>query len=269
MSVPKGGAHEEPEDEAWLMTYADMITLLMAFFVIMASVSKVDQSAYDEVSAALNENRTKERNKEKERSQTLQRDIKDVVSNEGADQVVTMGVDAQGNITLTFDGGAFFKPGSADLQEQAIPVLRGITEELSQPIYTPFNISVEGHTDDGAINTPRFPSNWELSSGRAATVVRFMLDHKKESDQAFEPKRFRAMGYADTQPLRANRDIQGNVIPENQAANRRVVMRIGRKAIYENVRVPTFRRSTAEQVSEAVKGAAKKGDAAKKGAEKH
>ena len=259
MSLPKGGAHEEPEDEAWLMTYADMITLLMAFFVILASVSKVDQAALDEVNSAISETRKGEKNQEKERTQTLQRDIKDVVSNEGADQVVTMGVDAQGNITLTFDGGAFFKPGSADLQEQAIPVLRGITEELAQPIYTPFNISVEGHTDDGAINTPRFPSNWELSGGRAATVVRFMLDHKRDGDPAFEPKRFRALAYADTQPVRANRDMQGNAIPENQAANRRVVMRIGRKAIYENVRVPTFRRSPAEQVSEAVKGEAKKG----------
>jgi chemotaxis protein MotB len=261
MSMPKGGVHEEPEDEAWLMTYADMITLLMAFFVIMASVSKVDQAAYDEVSAALNEDRTKERSKERERTQTLQRDLKEVVSNEGADQVVTMGVDAQGNITLTFDGGAFFKPGSADLQEQAIPVLRGIVEELASPIYTPFNISVEGHTDDGAINTPRFPSNWELSGGRAATVVRFFIDHKKGGEQIFEPKRLRALAYADTQPLRANRDMQGNVIPENQAANRRVIMRIGRKAIYEAVRTPQFRRSTAEQVSSGVKGGAKKGEA--------
>jgi len=241
MSLPKGG-HEEPEDEAWLMTYADMITLLMAFFVLLASVSKVDQEAYDKVASGIAEDRTNAKNREQERKQTLQRDLKDVVSTEGADQVVTMGVDAQGNITMSFDGGAFFKPGTAELQEQAIPVLRSIVEELANPLYTPFNISVEGHTDDEPISTPRYPSNWELSGGRAATVVRFFFDTKKGTDQAFDTKRFRALAYADTQPLRANLDMQGNPIAENRAANRRVVMRIGRKAIYDAVRTPTFRR---------------------------
>jgi len=244
--------HDEPEDESWLMTYADMITLLMAFFVLLASVSKIDQEAYDNVSAALNEDRTREKSKERERTQTMQRDLKDIISNEGADQVVQMGTDAQGSITLTLDSSAFFRPASADLQEQAIPVLTGLVEELSSPLYQQFNISVEGHTDDGQIHNARYPSNWELSTGRASTVVRFFQQARTAPTQAapdgetvFQANRLRAIGYADSQPKLPNRDMNGVPIPENQAANRRVVVRISRKPIYETIRVPSFRRSTA------------------------
>lgn len=259
MSGPKPHP-EEPEDEAWLLTYADMITLLMAFFVLLMGVSKVDFTAYAEVSAALSENRTGQPNKEKELKATMQRDIKDIISNEGADQAVQMGTDAQGSITLTLDGGAFFKPGSADLQEQALPVLRGIIGELGNPIYQQFNISVEGHTDDGPINTPRYPSNWELSTGRASTVVRMFLDSRERDEPMFQPNRLRAIGYAETQPKLPNRDAAGAALPENQLANRRVVMRINRKPIFEVVKVPTFRRSAEPAPSEDVA----KGKSAKK-----
>ena len=89
MSGGPGGSHqEEPEDEAWLLTYADMITLVMAFFVLMMGVSKVDYTAYAELSSALSEERTGNPDKIKEQTQTLQRDLKDIISNEGADQAV-------------------------------------------------------------------------------------------------------------------------------------------------------------------------------------
>lgn len=261
MAGPSKGHAEEPEDEAWLMTYADMITLLMAFFVLLASVSKVDQEAFDNVSSALNEDRTKEKNKQQELKQTMQRDIKDIISNEGADQAVQMGTDAQGSITLTLDGGAFFRPATADLQEQAIPVLKGIVQELSNPIYQQFNISVEGHTDDGQINNARYPSNWELSTGRASTVVRFFTDARTLpnandplGEPLFAPHRLRAIGYAGTQPKVPNRDLGGIAIPENQAQNRRVVMRINRKPIFEQVRIPTFRRAAGEADQDVGKG---------------
>jgi chemotaxis protein MotB len=227
---------EEPEDEAWLMTYADMITLLMAFFVMLASVSKVDFTAYDGVREQLSQKLSRSENKEVSKAAQIQAAMKDVITSEGADEAVQMGTDAQGSITLTLDSGAFFKPGSADLLDQAIPVLKAMTVELGQPIYNAFNISVEGHTDDEPINSPRFPSNWDLSASRAATVVKFFLGEK------FDAKRMRAVGYADTHPLRANRDPEGKPIPENMAANRRVVMRINRAPIFEEIRTPHFRR---------------------------
>jgi chemotaxis protein MotB len=235
----RGKPHaEEPEDEAWLMTYADMITLLMAFFVMLASVSKVDFTAYDGVREQLSEKLSRAGNKEVSKTAQIQAAIKDVITSEGASEAVQMGTDAQGSITLTLDSGAFFKPGSADLLDQAIPLLKAMTVELGQPIYNSFNISVEGHTDDEPINTPRFPSNWDLSASRAATVVKFFIGEQ------FDAKRMRAIGFADTHPLRANRDADGKPIPENMQANRRVVMRINRMPIFEDVKTPQFRRAS-------------------------
>jgi len=137
---------------------------------------------------------------------------------------------------LELDGGAFFKPGSADLTDQAVPVLKSIHEELASPIYQSFNISIEGHTDDDPINSLKFPSNWELSSGRASTVVRFMIT------EGMRNTRLKATGFADTRPKFPNRDAQGAPLIDNMIANRRVVLRINRKPIYQVVKIPKFRR---------------------------
>jgi chemotaxis protein MotB len=223
----------------------------MAFFVMLASVSKVDYTAYDGVREQLSQKLSRSDNKEVSKTAQIQAAMKDVITSEGADEAVQMGTDAQGSITLTLDSGAFFKPGSADLLDQAIPVLKAMTVELGQPIYNAFNISVEGHTDDEPINSPRFPSNWDLSASRAATVVKFFLGEK------FDPKRMRAVGYADTHPLRANRDAEGKPIPENMAANRRVVMRINRAPIFDEIRTPHFRREDPNTKRVEKKGEAK------------
>lgn len=258
MSLPPPPSSEEIGED-WLTTYADAITLLMCFFVLFFSFSRVDVDVFDQVAKGLSESIGKERDTKKIADE-VRENLRDVINSEGADKAVQMGTDAQGSITLTLDGGAFFKPGSADLQEQALPVLRGIIGELGNPIYQQFNISIEGHTDDGPINTPRYPSNWELSTGRASTVVRMFLDSRERDEPMFQPNRLRAIGYAETQPKLPNRDAAGIAIPENQLANRRVVMRIDRRPIYEVVKVPTFRRAAEPAPSED----AAKGKSAKK-----
>lgn len=250
---------EEEADESWMGTYADAITLLMAFFVLFFSFSKVDSDIYDEVAKGLSKSLAKE---DKESSaETLRAILKEQIVSNGASEVMKMSSDSQGNITLECDAGSFFKPASSDLQEQAFPVLKGIVEELSNPIYQQFNVSIEGHTDDGQISNARYPSNWELSTSRASTVVRFFADAKgpamasnPEGEPMFARNRLRAIGYADTQPKLPNRDFNGEAIRANQAANRRVVIRISRKPIYEEVRVPTFRRDEAKTTADAAKG---------------
>jgi chemotaxis protein MotB len=250
---------EEEVNEDWMGTYADAVTLLMAFFVLFFSFSRVDIDIFDQVAKGLSASLAKETKESS--AETLRESIKDQIVSNGASEVIKMSNDSQGNITLEFDGGAFFKPASSDLQEQAIPVLKGIVEELSNPIYQQFNISVEGHTDDGQISNARYPSNWELSTGRASTVVRFFADAKAAASAAnpdgeplFARNRLRAIGYADTQPKLPNRDLNGVAIRENQAVNRRVVLRISRKPIYEHVRVPTFRRGSTETDADPAKG---------------
>jgi chemotaxis protein MotB len=238
MSVPPPPADDEDKEE-WMATYADAITLLMAFFILFFSFSKVDLEIYDQVAAGLNENMASEERKNDRKE--LEEDLRDILLQEGAEEAVKVATDADGSITLELDGGAFFKPGSADLTDQAVPVLKSIYEELASPIYQSFNISIEGHTDDDPISSLKFPSNWELSSGRSSTVVRFMIT------EGMKNTRLKAIGFADTRPKLPNRDANGAPIIDNMIANRRVVLRINRKPIYQEVKIPQFRRKDADK----------------------
>lgn len=227
---------EAPVTEDWLITYADAITLLMAFFVLLLSFSKVDMEIYDKVANGLAESIAREERKSDRES--LKENLKETIISEGADDVVRIGTDAEGSITLELDSGAFFQKGSADLQPQAIPVLKQFYVELSSELFQTFNISIEGHTDDVPIKTAIFPSNWELSTGRASTVVRFFIA------EGMKKNRLKAIGYADTQPKVPNLNIVGEPIPENRTANRRVILRVNRRQIYEKIKIPTFRKRT-------------------------
>jgi|TARA_B100000315_G_scaffold260631_1_gene323557 chemotaxis protein MotB len=224
-------------------TYADAITLLMAFFVLFFSISKVDLDVMDEVAKGMSSAIAKETKETKQ--ETMTENLKEIISSEGADEVVTVGTDAQGSITLELNSGAFFKPGSAELQDQAIPVLKQMFEEIASPIYSQFNLKIEGHTDDDPINTPKFPSNWELSGGRASTVVRFFEaagEMGDEGDDKIASNRMQATGYAHTQPKVPNRDLTGQPIPANQMANRRIIIRVNRQPVFNKVNIPKFRR---------------------------
>jgi chemotaxis protein MotB len=117
-------------------------------------------------------------------------------------------------------GGAFFKPGTAQLNEIAIPVLEKITNMIKQEKFKLYNIEVEGHSDPTPISSEMFPSNWELSSARASTVVRFF----GESDINF--LKMKAVGFAETRPKVPNFDQKGEPILENQQTNRRISIRV-------------------------------------------
>jgi chemotaxis protein MotB len=121
---------------------------------------------------------------------------------------------------LDMGSAAFFASGSATLSAPGEAILRGVAQKLAADAYKGYEITVEGHTDDTPIHTVQFPSNWELSTARAAAVVHFLLD------QGIPAQRLRAAGYADTFPKVPNRDANGNPIPANQARNRRVVIKL-------------------------------------------
>ncbi len=211
-------AQEEEEREDWLTTYADAITLLMAFFVMLLSFSKIDIPAFEEAAAGI-KNEIGMGPKETSPIATLEIEIEDVVYNMQADQVVKVSTDDNG-IVIELSSSAFYKPGSADIREAAFPVLEKIAEMLLAPKYRFYNVEVEGHTDDIPIHTDRFPSNWELSAGRASAVVRYYISKK------MDPERLKVTGFADTRPKLPNRDENGKSIRENQAANRRVNIRV-------------------------------------------
>jgi flagellar motor protein MotB len=121
---------------------------------------------------------------------------------------------------LEMSSAAFFDSGSATLSDAGQAILRDAAAKLQSDEYKDYAITVEGHTDDTPIHTAQFPSNWELSTARAAAVVHFLLD------QGISAQKLRAAGYADTFPKAPNRDANGNPIPANQALNRRVVIKL-------------------------------------------
>ncbi len=124
--------------------------------------------------------------------------------------------------TIQIGSNAFFAPGSATLSDPGKSVLREVAATLKAARFDGFQITVEGHTDDEPVSGGAFPSNWELSTARAAAVVRAFIE---SGIPAF---RLRAAGYADTFPTVPNRDGLGRAIRENQAKNRRVVIRLDR-----------------------------------------
>jgi len=122
--------------------------------------------------------------------------------------------------TLQIGSAAFFSSGSAALSNAGKAILGDVAGTLESQEFAAYHITIEGHTDDTPISTPQFQSNWELSAARAAAVVRFLLDLGVPADK------LTASGYADTVPIAPNRSADGTVIPDNQARNRRVVIRL-------------------------------------------
>ncbi len=225
---------EVEEKEEWLITYADAITLLMAFMVMLLTFSEYDVPAFEEAAAAIQSNLTGR--DATSPIQLLRIDVQDVVYNMQADQVVKVETDDKG-IVIELSSSAFYLPGSADIRDEAAPVLEKLSQTLLAPRYQLYTIEVEGHTDNDPINTAQFPSNWELSAGRASRIVRFFVG------QGLEAIRMKASGYAETKPKVPNADLQGNPIPENKVANRRVAIRIypmsldEKKAYEEEMRI--------------------------------
>ena len=208
---------EEVADESWMATFADAITLLMAFFVMLLTFVEYDVPAFDDAAEAISDRVGG--GGPPAPKKMLKMELEDAVYELQADSAVSIDKDSKG-LTIELSGGAFFYPGTATLREEAIPVLKKMGETLAVPDYACFNIEVEGHTDDIPIRTVNFPSNWELSSGRSARVVRFFIEEK------LEPFRFHSIGFAHTKPKVPNRDIDGNALPENQSTNRRIQMRV-------------------------------------------
>jgi chemotaxis protein MotB len=218
--------HEEHENhERWLVSYADFLTLLFAFFVVMYSVSRVDQNRVVEAEKsmrwamhfegeggisrlALFKGPPSDGGSVMDKSggslvidqqqlvEQLRRRIEArvrvfLVERGGGRPAVTVIVDGK-RVSVRLGAAEFFDAGQAVLRPQAVPILDAIAAELV-PLGRP--IEVEGHTDDTPVAGERFRDNWELSASRAATVASYL-----EQAHRAEPERLRATGYAATRP---------------------------------------------------------------------
>lgn len=207
------------EDESWLTTYADAITLLMAFFVMLLSFSDFNLPAFEKVMAGIKSELGKREAPERPLFNLAQSMNQLIDETEISLEAVESGFDELG-VVIDFESQSFFRAGSAVLLPEAERILIEIAFQLDQPPYDLYLIDIEGHTDDSPINTPQFPSNWELSTARATGIVRFLID------AGVAPDRLKASGYADVKPKYPNRDLFGEPIPENRKKNRRMSIRL-------------------------------------------
>jgi chemotaxis protein MotB len=211
---------DDAEADSWLVTYADAITLLMAFFVVMFSISEPSQTKLEQVTGGM----IKELHGTDVPTSpfiNLAKEVQVELKAEDESKSTDVSATARG-MTFDFKSAKMFSPGSADILEDAEASLDRIAQLITFMGIQTYKVEVEGHTDDVPIETPQFPSNWELSTARAAAVVRFLIS------RGVKPERLAAIGYADTQPKVPHRDKDGNPILANREENRRVVVRIQR-----------------------------------------
>jgi len=208
---------KEDDTDSWVVTFADMATLLLAFFVLLVSISHIDASLFEQVKAGMAKGIGKREITTP--IENLRQDLEDTIQALQVDDTVGLAKDTQG-VTLEFAAASFYEPGKAEIRAEAIPILNRVAATIGADRYRGFQVEVQGHTDDTPISTAVFPSNWELSAGRATRIVRFF------EAAGIEPSRMTAIGYADTAPKVPNRDPFGEALPQNQEINRRVVVRI-------------------------------------------
>jgi chemotaxis protein MotB len=221
MSLHRRVLHKEPEDdEAWLMTYADMVTLLLCFFIILFAMSSPDSKKFSNMSRDLQESGFLSAMMPAEDPyEELKEQLEMSLGASGYDQFIAVNQTPK-FVSVELSSHSFFEPGTTKFKPEALPMLQLITKQLLPLKEKKITIEIEGHTDDSPINSERFPSNWELSSARASAVVRYLIE------QGFPREKLRAIGYADTRPKAPNRDTVGNSILANQELNRRVIVKM-------------------------------------------
>jgi chemotaxis protein MotB len=212
----RGGGHAggHENEERWLLTYSDMITLLMALFMVLFSISSVNISKYKSLQQSLQD----------AFSGRVLKGGKSVLES-GSDgkspghqaappiapikpQVGQTAIVRRGLVVRLLTDNVVFDPGQAVLKPPAIPVLSGVAHALNIDKTHP--IMVEGHTDNVPISGSQFPSNWELSTARASVVVRFFIR------AGLDKYRLGAAGYANLYPVGSNSTASG------RSKNRRV-----------------------------------------------
>lgn len=220
--ILKRNAPMEMEDDSWMVTFADMVTLLMCFFVLLFAISKPDTAKVKKISESLREQGFfSDAMPTEDPYEKLKKSLAMSLGASGYDKLIAVS-EAKHGIEVELASSAFFQPGTAKFTPAALPMLQALSEQIKPLATKNVVIQIEGHTDDEPIATAIFPSNWELSAARAANLVRYLIA------QGFPPQKLRAVGLAETEPKAPNRDIAGNAIPANQELNRRVVVKLMR-----------------------------------------
>ncbi|MDR2401220.1 MAG: OmpA family protein [Deferribacteraceae bacterium] len=218
--------HEEHADETWLVPYADVLTLLLALFIVLFAMSQVDatkmQAMAESFSVAFSgslgvmsgqpilipmtqpaagEEQSREQ-RETDQLQELQENIQGLIGSQDLKGQLETRMVEEG-LLITIKDELLFRSGSATILPSSEPVAKGLATLLTTISQ---KVAISGHTDNIPINTAEFPTNWDLSSKRAVNFLRYML----ERESLLRPERFSAIGYGEFRPM----------VPNSTAINR-------------------------------------------------
>ena len=220
---------EAPSAPFWLVTYGDMVTLLLTFFVMIVAMSEIKQDHFMEAMSyfsgrtsvfehaqpvpiiPIQSQDSQEAIEQAERVEALL----EYIQEEGLEDKVQINFEEE-SMHVVITDAVMFNSGSSIIQETAREVLSlvsGVSPDMTE------SITVIGHTDDQPISTSQFPSNWELSAARASSVVRFLLSQ----ENSLSPDRYQAIGQGEHDP------VDNNDSPEGRARNRRIELLINWK----------------------------------------
>ncbi|MBY0122954.1 flagellar motor protein MotB [Bacillus sp. S/N-304-OC-R1] len=247
MSKKKKKIHDEGHiDESWLLPYADLLTLLLALFIVLFAMSSVDAQKFEALSRALNsafsggtgifefpsplpegemqssdvkgdDTKAKDKNKvdaelikqaDQQELATIQNKVNSYIENNNLTEKLKTSLTDEG-LLVSIRDNVLFSPGSADVRSNDLKVATEIAELLVMD--PPRNIIISGHTDNVPIGNAPFESNWELSVMRAVNFMKIVLQNDK-----LDPRWFSAKGFGEFQPVASNDTSEG------RAKNRRV-----------------------------------------------
>lgn len=197
---------QQQDEGGWLTTYADMMTLLMTFFVLLFAMSTLDPVKLEQFGDSTKKDKGSQKKSKKVSLSQINKEVKKLVVEQELQSQVKVSMDARG-VTLGIASDLAFSSGTATLSGPIKSFLVKLVGTMEKATYA---IAVEGHTDNDPIRSSQFPSNWELSAARASAVIRYL------TSQGIAADKFRAIGFGDTVPMVAN-DTK-----INKAKNRRV-----------------------------------------------
>ena len=221
----------EGDDKMWLVTYADLMTLILVFFIFLFTISAFTQENYKSAIIKIKtqiesetsltglmelmeipESAAKKMTIEKitgmhASEATILDDINKFIRSKNQDKYIAP-YKLNGKIVVRINGAALFDSGSVDIKPEAGFILDEITKLILG--YPEYNVNIKGHTDNMPISSGRYPSNWELSAIRATSVLKFLVE------KGIRPQRLTATGYGEVMPLVLN------ISEKNRAINRRV-----------------------------------------------
>jgi chemotaxis protein MotB len=241
-----GRRRKKEKGNTWLVTYSDMVTLILVFFILLFSMSQIDDDKFEMVSesfqsrgifdfypsirptenpsdaatpteeseddiesmaAERDEHKEEEEVTEEEELNSLAEDVESYLVEHDLTELISATRTSEG-VELVLQDYIFFDPGEATILEEGIPFLEMVGNLL---LNIDNKVMIEGHTDDHPMRSYRYPSNWELSGARASGIVRFLTN-----TVGIDENRFQIAGYGDTRPLVPNDTAK------NMAQNRRV-----------------------------------------------